>query len=254
MESLLTMQQTLEQDDSLHSAMFKVYKNLVTIMKENFPYCDRIINKVVQATGNKVDCRIVDEGETKNIGKKINKFFNLKYDMGLDGGMKNIILNTDSLEQKLEGANLMVALASNMGMNFAPFIERSIDVVSSHLSFKHSKELRHNMIVMVKLMISACQNQQQRNFVLEKTMQGLMNEFTQVLKLKSDEDMQLILEVLAGVMPYCPEPFIASLPQYLNTALTVTRDLVSEIEKEYASKEMDDDLQNEMDEAIEEVE
>lgn len=186
MESLLTMQQTLEKDDSLHSAMFKVYKNVVSIMKENFPYCDRIINKAVEATGQKVDCMIVDEGDSKTEGKKLNKFFNLKYDMGLDGGVKNIILNTDSLEQKLEGANLLVALASNMGMNFAPFIERTLDVVTSHLSFKNSKELRHNMIVMVKLMVSACHNQQQKNFILERTMPGLLNELTQVIKLQSD--------------------------------------------------------------------
>lgn len=55
-------------------------------------------------------------------------------------------------------------------------------------------------------------------------------------------------------MPHCTEQMLATLPQLLNSALAVTKQIVKEIETEYASKEMDEDLQNEMDEETEGVE
>jgi DNA-binding transcriptional regulator GbsR (MarR family) len=55
-------------------------------------------------------------------------------------------------------------------------------------------------------------------------------------------------------MPHCTEQMLTTLPQLLNSSLAVTKQIVKEIETEYSSKEMDDDLQNEMDEETEGVE
>lgn len=80
----------------------------------------------------------------------------------------------------------MVGLAANMGFNFGPFIEKCIDPVLSHISFKHSKHIRHNMVVMVKLLTCACQTPEQKVFVLNKMMPSLMNELTTGIKLQNE--------------------------------------------------------------------
>lgn len=248
MESLLTMEDTLDVDDSLHSAMFKVYAQVASCLKQNFVYANRIIDRMVHGIMAKVDYKMVDETETVPEGRQQSKYIKLKVDMKLNGGIKNLILNTDTLERKIEGTNLLVALAENMGANFAPFVEKSMEPVVSHLSFKHSKHIRHNMQVMVKLLVGCCQTPEQRLFVLERTMPGLLNELVAVLKLQQDEDIGLILEVVASVMPHCTEQMLTNLPQLLNSALAVTKQIVKEIETDYSAKDMDEELQNEMDE------
>ena len=85
-------------------------------------------------------------------------------------------------------------------------------------------------------------------------MPGLLSELVAVLKLQQDEDIGLILEIVASVMPFCTEQMLTNLRQLLNSALAVTKQMVKEIESEYASKEMDEELQNEMDEETESVE
>jgi hypothetical protein len=46
--------------------------------------------------------------------------------MELIGGIHNIFVNTNTLEIKVEAANLLVSLAKNMGTNFSPFVVKSI--------------------------------------------------------------------------------------------------------------------------------
>ena len=41
--------------------------------------------------------------------------------MKLDG-LKNLVLNTDHIEQKMEGANLLESMAEQMGSAFGPYI------------------------------------------------------------------------------------------------------------------------------------
>lgn len=50
---------------------------------------------------HKVDCKIIDETETAPESKAVSKMFRMKLDLKLNGGMKNIVLNTDSLERKI---------------------------------------------------------------------------------------------------------------------------------------------------------
>lgn len=101
MESLLTMEDTLDKDDALHSAMFKVYAQVVSVLKENFVYAPRIIDRCLNAITAKVDCKVIDEAETQPENKASSKMFKLKLDLRINGGIKNIVLNTDSLEQKI---------------------------------------------------------------------------------------------------------------------------------------------------------
>jgi hypothetical protein len=193
MESLLAMEDTLDVDDGLHSAMFKVYAQVAICLKVSFIYAGRIIDRVIHGIMAKVDYKMVDETETVPEGKSSSKFIKLKVDLKLNGGIKNLILNTDTLERKIEATNLLVSMAQNMGTNFGPFVEKSIEAVVSHVSFKHSNHIRHNMEVMVKLLVSCCQTAEQKLFVLQKTMPGLLSELINVIKLQQDEDIGLIL-------------------------------------------------------------
>lgn len=184
----------------------------------------------------KVDYKMVDETETIPEGRQQSKFVKLKVDLKLNGGIKNLILNTDTLERKIEASNLLVAMAENMGASFGPFVEKSLEAVTTHLNFKHSNHIRHNMEVMVKLLVGCCQSPEQKLFVLQRTMPGLLAELVNVLKLQNDEDIGLILEIVAAVMPACNEQLLANLPQLLSSALAVTKQIVKEIESEYSSK------------------
>lgn len=186
MESLLAMEDTLDADDALHSAMFKVYAQVTSCLKQNFMYAGRIIDRVVHGIMAKVDYKMVDETETVPEGRQQSKFIKLKVDLKLNGGVKNLILNTDTLERKIEATNLLVSMAENMGVAFAPFVEKALEPVVTHLSFKHSKHIRHNMEVMVKLLVNCCQTTEQKLFVLKSTMPGLLSELTNVLKLQQD--------------------------------------------------------------------
>ena len=77
---------------------------------------------VLRAVSSTIDCKVVDETQTAPEKKKAHNICKLKWDYKLDGGLKNIILNTDSLEQKMEGSSLLVAISKNMGNSFLPFI------------------------------------------------------------------------------------------------------------------------------------
>ena len=69
----------------------------------------------MEAALRPVDVQIVDElDKEKNNGKNLmHKYVKLKLDLKIDG-VKNIVLNTDTFEQKIEGTNLIVAMAENV--------------------------------------------------------------------------------------------------------------------------------------------
>jgi hypothetical protein len=52
----------------------------------------------------------------------MNRFVKMKIDLKIDG-IKNIVLNTDSLEQKLEASNLLASMSEYMGANFSKYSE-----------------------------------------------------------------------------------------------------------------------------------
>lgn len=44
-------------------------------------------------------------------------------------GVKNLVLNTDHLAQKIEATNLMSQMAEDMRQNFAPFIQQTLPTI-----------------------------------------------------------------------------------------------------------------------------
>lgn len=57
-------------------------------------------------------------------------------------GSKNIMLNTDSLHLKLEGARLLRALAEHMGQAFCPYVQKTLPTVAYNVTFGKSKDYR----------------------------------------------------------------------------------------------------------------
>lgn len=51
-----------------------------------------------------------------------------KVDLKVDG-VKNLVLNTDNLAQKIEATNLIVQMAEDMKMAFAPYIEATLPIM-----------------------------------------------------------------------------------------------------------------------------
>ena len=88
---------------------------------------------------------------------KLNQFVKLKLDLKMDG-VKNIVLNTDSLEQKLEATVLLACMAEDMGSEFCKYMEQTIPTINSLMSFKNSKEVRMNVIKTAKYMLQGCTN------------------------------------------------------------------------------------------------
>ena len=66
MKSLITLQQQIANDDSLHKALFNVYQNVVEILKENFcAYSDIVFKYAHMAAIRKIDFQIIDELDTE---------------------------------------------------------------------------------------------------------------------------------------------------------------------------------------------
>lgn len=59
----------------------------------------------------------------------MNRIVKLKLDLKIEG-IKNIILNTDHLTQKIEASVLIVCMAEFMGSKFVPYVEKTIPLVS----------------------------------------------------------------------------------------------------------------------------
>jgi hypothetical protein len=57
-------------------------------------------------------------------------------------GAKNIMLNTDSLHLKLEGARLLRALVEHMGTAFCPYVSKTLPTVAYNVTFGKSKDYR----------------------------------------------------------------------------------------------------------------
>jgi len=51
----------------------------------------------------------------------MHKYVKLKLDLKIDG-VKNIVFNTDTFEQKIEASNLICAMAENMGAGFLKYV------------------------------------------------------------------------------------------------------------------------------------
>jgi hypothetical protein len=57
-----------------------------------------------------------------------HQYVKVKLDLKIDG-VKSVVLNTDTFEQKVESTNLLAAMAENMGQHFVKYIEPLLPVV-----------------------------------------------------------------------------------------------------------------------------
>lgn len=98
------MTMNMEADDPMHKAIYVVYENVVTSLKEKFSmYSDYIYEHVIQAANRKIELTIIQEGDvTKADNLKRNKhnYAAYKLDLKVDG-VKSLVLNTDHLAQKI---------------------------------------------------------------------------------------------------------------------------------------------------------
>lgn len=88
-------------------------------------------------------------------------------------GAKNIILNTDSLHLKLEGARLLSALTENMGQAFCPYVEKTLPTIVHNLTYGKSKDFRQQIIAVVKFLTLDCETPEQKIAVMNELMHPL---------------------------------------------------------------------------------
>lgn len=91
----------------------------------------------------------------------------VKLDLKIDG-IKNIVLNTDTFEQKVEATNLLSAMSENMGMNFMKYAEHMMPLIDELIMIKNSKEMRGNMIDCCKFMVQDGRNMEEKNMILNR--------------------------------------------------------------------------------------
>lgn len=161
----------------MHRPMYNVYENVVECIKEQFiNYSDFVFKMAADSVNKKVEFQVIDETEIEKPSKNpnMNRFVKMKIDLKIDG-IKNIVLNTDSLEQKIEASNLLSAMAEYMGPGFLKYAEQMIPIANELVSFKNSKEIRNNMVEVIKHMVINAQTVEQKTALLAHMFPSLSN-------------------------------------------------------------------------------
>jgi hypothetical protein len=247
MQSLITLQGQIDREDTLHRAIFTVYENVVEVLKEEFlGYSDSIFTGVYEAAARKIDVQIIDELETqKQQDTSSHKYVKVKLDLKIDG-IKNIVLNTDTFEQKVEATNLLSAMAEHMGVNFVKYIEYMYPLIEELIIIKNSKEMRGNMIDCCKFMVIDGRTPEEKNAILTRVYPLLKKSLSEAIRAKDHSETASITEAFSLTMPFMSQDMAATLPEMMMAVLGLVKNLSNEIEKIYSEKEMDDDLTEEM--------
>lgn len=111
----------------------------------------------------------------------MNRIVKLKLDLKIEG-VKNIVLNTDHLAQKIEASVLLSCMAEFMGANFVPYIEKTIPLISELIVYKNSREIRTNAIEIVKNMVLNCPQVEQKLQVLKMVWSPFLSELATVIR------------------------------------------------------------------------
>jgi hypothetical protein len=139
---MMKMSLSMDFDDQMHKAIFVVYENVATSLKENFlMYAEHIYPLVINSANRKIEFTIISEGDVSKaeaLKKTKSNYASYKLDLKVDG-VKSLVLNTDHLAQKIEATNLIVQMAEDMKHNFATFIEKTLPTVKELISYKHNK-------------------------------------------------------------------------------------------------------------------
>ena len=70
-------------------------------------------------------------------------------------GLQNISMNTHALTSKTGAFAVLQKVSENLGKAFAPFVEPLLPIVSSHMTFAHSKAIRKSALKTFKSMLVA---------------------------------------------------------------------------------------------------
>lgn len=236
MQSLMTLQSQIDSEDILNRAIMTVYENVVEVMKENFAmYSDFVFERAMTAALRPVDVQIVDELDKEKTGKKglMHNFAKIKFDLKIDG-IKNIVLNTDTFEQKVEASNLLSAMSEHMGSAYLKYAEHTVKIIKEIMHLKSSREIRGNMIDCCKFMVAAGTTQQQRYEILSQIEGCLSSALETAIKFKDNEEVCSITEAYSIVMPSMDEAMLSALPTKMMAVMGMVNGMTKEIENIYS--------------------
>lgn len=182
-----------------------------------------------------------------------HKYVKVKLDLKLDG-VKNIVLNTDTFEQKVQATSLLSAMAEHMGASFLKYAEHMYPLIEELILIKNSKEMRANMVDACKGMLKAAPNAELKNALLARLFPQLKKALAEAIRAKDHSEAASITEAFAEAMPFMGPEMFSALPEMMMAVLGLVKTLSNEIEKIYAEKDMDDDLTEEMNNETDEVE
>lgn len=73
---------------------------------------------------------------------------------GFEGDQK-ISMNTSALESKLSAFKLILQISQSMGTSFAPYCEAILPLITSHLDYPYSKNIRKFALKTIQYMLVA---------------------------------------------------------------------------------------------------
>jgi hypothetical protein len=257
MENMVKMTLTMEPDDPMHKAIYIVYENVATSIKEHFAvYAELIYPHILQSATRKIELTIIEEGEhskAEQLKKNKHNYAAYKVDLKVDG-VKSLVLNTDNLAQKIEATNLIVQMSEDMKAAFVPYIEPTLAVIKELISYKHNKEIRSNMIETIKFILLDCTSVSQKTFVVSTLFEAVCGELANVIKQRDAIALSNIVEVMAEMVPLMSQEMAGKVPNMMMAVLTMVSSASREVEKQYAEMEMDEALEEEMGDHISEIE
>jgi hypothetical protein len=171
----------------------------------------------------------------------MHQYVKVKLDLKIDG-VKNIVLNTDTFEQKVEATNLLAAMAEHMGEAFVNYVPAVLPVVRDLILIKNSREMRANMVTICQYMVLSGRNAEEKTAILITIHPLLVSALSDAIKNKDHNEVSAITESLSSVMPHMNQEMMTRMPDMMMAVIALVKDLVKNIENIYSEKEMDDDL------------
>ncbi|KAL4480079.1 hypothetical protein ABPG74_020595 [Tetrahymena malaccensis] len=265
MNALLAMQNDakMEKDDPHHSPILVVYAQIADAMKEGFSkYLPAIVQKILQGASINIDLVAEDviDGAPQKQELDKSKFVKYNFDLGMLGGMKTLQLNMAALEQKIEAFHTLYAVAEATKTAFLPYVEQSLEIVTKHISFKHSRDISETCIKTFKCLMAACGNDQAK---ISAIFNNIAPTLLQLLTISVSQSNSDDVYILIANISECYKTFVNNsginlevvekITQQAAQALKIAADLKKEVIKQYANEDMDDDAQAQFEEQYDEA-
>ncbi|KAL4509172.1 hypothetical protein ABPG72_018103 [Tetrahymena utriculariae] len=253
MNALLAMQNDpkMEKDDPHHSPILVVYAQIADAMKEGFSkYLPAIAQKILQGASISIDLVAEDviDGAPQKQDYDKSKFVKYNFDLGMLGGMKALQLNMAALEQKIEAFHTLYAVAAATKTAFLPYVEQSLEIVTKHISFKHSRDISETCIKTLKFLMAACGNDQAKiSAIFNNIAPTLLQLLTNSVSQSNADDVYILITNITE----CYKRFVNNsginlevvekITQQAAQSLKIAADLKKEVIKQFANEDMDDD-------------